>query len=103
MKKSLIEKYTPEVWNAYLKQVEEIMKDGVLLAKYKELIAIALSIAIHCEPCIKVHIRRSIEAGATVEEIADTLGVTLMMCGGPADVWTRKIFEEEIEKLKLED
>ena len=42
MKESLIEKYTPEIWNVYLKQVKETMKDGVLSTKYKELIALAL-------------------------------------------------------------
>ena len=43
-----------------------------------------------------------IKAGATAEEIAETLAVTMVLCGGPADVWTRKIFDEEIEKLKTE-
>jgi len=102
VKASLVEKYIPEAWNVYIKQVEETMKEGALSTKVKELIAIALSIAVHCEPCIKVHIRRAAKAGATVEEIAETLAVTMVLCGGPADVWTRKMFEEEIEKLKTE-
>lgn len=100
MEASLIEKYLPEAWDAYIKQVEETMKEDALSTKVKELIAIALSIAVHCEPCIKVHIRRAAKAGATAEEIAEALAVTMVMCGGPADVWTRKIFDEEIEKLK---
>ncbi len=96
MEKSLIEQFMPDIWDTYLAQVRETMKDGALSAKMKELTAVALSIAVHCEPCIKVHIRRAKEKGATKEEIAEILAVVLMMCGGPSDVWTRKIIADVI-------
>ncbi|MGQ9706368.1 MAG: carboxymuconolactone decarboxylase family protein [bacterium] len=98
MKRSLIEERLPDVWKPYISMVKEIMKDGALSTKVKELIATALSIAVHCEPCIKVHIKRAVENGATKDEVAETLAVTLLMCGGPSDVWTRRVIEEIVNE-----
>lgn len=39
--------------------------------KYKELIAIALSISRCCIPSLAVHTRNAVEAGATREEVID--------------------------------
>jgi len=40
MRESLIEKYTPEVWSAFLKQIEETMRDGVLSTKINSLLGL---------------------------------------------------------------
>ncbi|MGQ9478394.1 MAG: carboxymuconolactone decarboxylase family protein [Candidatus Bipolaricaulia bacterium] len=97
---SLISQQKPELWRAYSGFAAEALKDGALPAKFKELVAIALSIASHCEPCIRVHLRRALELGATREEIAELLGVTVLLVGGPADVWTREAILEELKKVK---
>lgn len=97
---SLLEKYNPEVFSALSRLASESMKEGTLSLKVKELMAVALSIAVHCEPCIKIHLRRALKAGATEVEIAETLGVTVLMCGGPVDVWPVRIIEEELQRTK---
>ena len=97
---SLLKKYKPENFNALSRLASESMKEGVLSVKVKELLAVALSIAVHFEPCIKIHLRKALQAGATQEEIAETLGVTVLMCGGPADVWPVRIIEEELQRVK---
>ena len=97
---SLLKKYKPENFKALSRLASETMKEGALSVKIKELLAVVLSIAMHCEPCIKIHLRRALQAGATEEEIAETLGVTVLMCGGPADVWPVRIIEEELQKAK---
>ena len=100
---SILKKYKTETFSALSRLASESMKEGALSVKIKELLAVALSIAVHCEPCIKIHLRRALEAGTTEEEIAETLGVTVLMCGGPADVWPVRIIEEELQRGKAPD
>lgn len=57
---------------------------GVLDAKTKELIALALSVAARCDPCIGFHKKALVKLGATRQEIDETLGVTTYMGGGPS-------------------
>lgn len=61
-----------------------VMKDGALSLKYKELIALAIGVAVRCEPCISLHVRKCLQAGATREEILDAVSVCAMMQGGPS-------------------
>jgi AhpD family alkylhydroperoxidase len=56
---------------------------GALDAKTKELIALAISVATKCEGCIAYHARNSVRTGATRQEVAEALGVTIQMGGGP--------------------
>lgn len=60
---------------------------GALPAKVKELIALGIAIAVHCEGCIACHVHDALKLGATREEIAETVGVAVMMGGGPAVVY----------------
>lgn len=67
-------------------------KDGALDKKTKEFIALAIGIAKQCDGCIGFHIKALIDLGATEEEIAETLAMTVYMGGGPslmyaADAW----------------
>lgn len=52
--------------------------------KTKELMALAISVVVRCDDCIPWHIRDALEAGASREEIADAIGVAILMGGGPA-------------------
>jgi AhpD family alkylhydroperoxidase len=61
--------------------------DGALTARTKELIALAIGIAVHCDGCIAYHVHDAIEAGATREELVETIGVAIMMGGGPSVVY----------------
>jgi AhpD family alkylhydroperoxidase len=59
---------------------------GALDAKTKELIALAISVATQCDGCIAYHARNAVRAGATRQEVAEMLAVTLQMGGGPSMV-----------------
>lgn len=67
--------------------------DGELEPKVKELMALAVAIAIHCEDCIAYHVHDSLAAGASRQEIAETIGVAVMMGGGPAAVYGAQALE----------
>ncbi len=74
----------PDVIAAYGKLHATSMKPGALDAKFKELLTVAIGIAIRCEGCIAVHVHDALKAGATREEIMETIGVAIMMGGGPS-------------------
>ena len=75
---------TPEVMKSFGELGRAATSDGTLDAKTKELIALALSVAAQCDPCIGFHMQTLVKLGATRREIDETLGVTTYMGGGPS-------------------
>lgn len=63
------------------------MAPGELDVATKELIALAIGIAAHCDGCIAFHVHDALAAGATRQQIEETVGVAVMMGGGPAAVF----------------
>ncbi len=95
----LVEDNLPEVREKWRNFAAEVFKEGLLSVKTKELMAIALSIAVRCEPCLKTHTTRALKAGATVEEIAEAVSVAMVMDGGPALAWSTMV-GNLLEELK---
>lgn len=60
------------------------VEDGALSGKVKELMALAVSVAAHCEACIAYHVHDAVAVGAMRQELLETIGVAVMMRGGPA-------------------
>ncbi len=77
-------KSIPDTMGGFKKLHDASMAEGVLGEKEKELIALAIGIAVHCDACISFHVRAALEAGATKDEIAETVGVAILMGGGPS-------------------
>jgi AhpD family alkylhydroperoxidase len=75
---------TPEVMKSFGELGRAATAAGVLDKKTKELIALAVSVAARCEPCIGFHAQTLVKLGATRQEIDETLGVTTYMGGGPS-------------------
>lgn len=63
---------------------------GALDKKTKELIAIALSVAARCDPCIGFHMQALVKLGVTRAELDETLGVAVYMGGGPSLMYAAK-------------
>jgi AhpD family alkylhydroperoxidase len=66
---------------------KKAVEEGALSAKVKELMALAISIAVRCEGCIAYHVHDAIAAGATRQELLETIGVAILMGGGPASMY----------------
>ncbi len=79
-----IKELLPDVMQGFSSMFGKIMKDGALSLKNKELIALAIGVATHCPPCIRLHTKKCIEVGATKDEILEAASVAIMMAGGPA-------------------
>ena len=75
---------TPDVMKAFSMLAQAATKDGALDKKTKELIALALGIAAHCDGCIGFHVQSLIKLGTTRAELEDMLGMTVYMGGGPS-------------------
>jgi AhpD family alkylhydroperoxidase len=74
----------PEVFAAYSDFAKAAMKDGALSEKQKELIALAIGVAVHCDGCIAYHTRSLVRLGASRAEVGEALGVAIQMGGGPS-------------------
>lgn len=67
--------------------------DGALNAKTKELMGLAASMVLRCNDCIFYHIDRSIQEGATKEELYETFNVALIVGGSIVIPHLRYAFE----------
>lgn len=63
--------------------------------KTKELIAVACSVMADCVPCIEAHYPRAVEAGATKDEIRESLAIAMAISAGNK----RAKFEPVVDKL----
>jgi AhpD family alkylhydroperoxidase len=79
-----LQKQAPEVVEGFMSFFNNVMKDGQLSQKEKELIALGIGVASKCKHCIIMHIQKSLAAGATREQIMEAAAVSVMMAGGPA-------------------
>jgi AhpD family alkylhydroperoxidase len=74
----------PEVMKAFSAIAQAALKAGSLDTKTKELIALAIGVAVRCDDCIGFHAKAASEQGATREEILETLGMAIYMGAGPS-------------------
>ena len=61
--------------SAFKNLVSEILKDGELSAKEKAIIALACSVAVRCDHCVKRHQQAALKAGATREEMLEAAAI----------------------------
>lgn len=74
----------PEVMKGFSDLARSATKDGALDKKTKELIALALGVAAHCDACIGFHTQTLVKLGATKAEVEEALGMAVYMGGGPS-------------------
>jgi AhpD family alkylhydroperoxidase len=77
----------PDVMGGYAAMQSAVMVEGALSVKVKELIALAVAATRECDGCIAAHSRGAARAQATEAEVAEAMGVVVMMNGGPGTVW----------------
>jgi AhpD family alkylhydroperoxidase len=83
----------PGVLGGFANLHKQATAPGALSPKYKELIALGIAVAQRCENCIAYHVHDALRAGANRGEIVETLGVAVMMGGGPASMYACEAFE----------
>jgi AhpD family alkylhydroperoxidase len=83
----------PETWAAFGALHEQAVAEGALPTHIKELMALVVGVVEHCDGCVAYHARAAAKAGATEDEVAEALGVALLMGGGPSSVWAPRALQ----------
>lgn len=83
----------PEAWSGHLRVGAGAMADGAVSRRIKEAAALAMAAVKQCDGCIAYHARGAAQAGTAREEVAELLGVALLMDGGPAAVYGPRALE----------
>lgn len=74
----------PEAFTGFVAFDAAAFRSGAISAKNKELIGIAAALAAQCPYCLAVHTRNAKKAGATEQELAETVLVTAALRAGTA-------------------
>jgi AhpD family alkylhydroperoxidase len=74
----------PEVMKAFAVIAQAALAPKALDRKTKELIALAIAVAVRCDDCIGFHAKAAVEQGASSEEVAETLATAIYMGAGPS-------------------
>ena len=77
----------PDVYKGFGEFHHAAFAPGALDAKTKELIALAIGVIERCDGCIASHAEGAARAGATRQEAAEAIGVSMLMNGGPATIY----------------
>jgi len=77
-------KEIPDTMGSFTGLHKNAVAAGALSTKEKELISRGIGIAVRCHGCIAFHVKGSLDAGAGREEIMETIGVSVLMGGGPS-------------------
>lgn len=83
----------PGAMTGFMEMHEGATADGALTKGTKELIALGIAIAVRCDGCIAYHVHDALRAGAGREQIVETIGVAVLMGGGPAVVYGSEALE----------
>ena len=83
----------PEVMTAFSAMAAAATKAGALDGKTKELIALAISVAIRCDGCVAFHAKAAVKQGATRDEVMETMGMALYMGAGPSLMYAAQAVE----------
>ncbi|MDK9696386.1 MAG: carboxymuconolactone decarboxylase family protein [Siculibacillus sp.] len=83
----------PDAMKGFSALAAGALKAGVLDTKTKELIAVGISVAVRCDPCIAFHTKAARAAGATREEIMETVATAIYMGAGPAYMYAAQAVE----------
>jgi AhpD family alkylhydroperoxidase len=74
----------PDTLSGFSAMAKAALQPGVLSAIDKELMALAIGVATHCDGCIGFHVKALVRLGASHEQLTETLAVAVYMGGGPS-------------------
>jgi AhpD family alkylhydroperoxidase len=90
----------PDAMAGFSAMSKGALKPGVLSGLDKELIALAIGVAGHCDGCIGFHAISLVRLGATREHVMEALAVAVYMGGGPSLMYAAeavRAYEEFVE------
>lgn len=83
----LLRQGAPDAMRAFAALATAGVQTNAIDTKTKELMALAIGIAVHCDGCVAYHTKMAHQHGATRQEVAETVALAIYMGGGPAAVY----------------
>ena len=83
----LLRQGAPDTMKAFAALSTAATTSNAIDTKTKELMALAIGIAVHCDGCVAYHTKMAHHHGATRQEVAETVALAVYMGGGPAAVY----------------
>ena len=93
----------PDVMKSYGELSKSALAEGELTRGVKELLALSIAITRECDGCIVAHTRGAAQHGMTRQQVAEAIGVAIVMNGGPGTVWgprALRAYDEAVEARK---
>ena len=92
----------PSPMSGFARLHKKSVEEGALPARIKEMMALVVSIAVGCDGCIAYHVHDAVAAGATRAELLETIGVGVMMGGGPGSIYAAHALEA-VEQFLIQE
>src|SRR5713101_4095495 len=86
-------KVSPDTVRGYQTLSAANSKTSKLGEKTRQLLSLAVAVTTRCDGCIVVHTEAALKAGATKEEIAESLGVAVAMNAGAALIYSTRVLD----------
>ena len=87
----------PDTWAGFGALHDAAMAEGEVPTRLKEAAALAIAVVKRCDGCIAYHAKAAARKGATECEVAELLGVALLMDGGTASTFAPRAWEAFLE------
>lgn len=79
-----LHKLIPETMAGFSSMAKVATQPNLIDEKTKEMIALALGVAAHCDGCLGYHTKALVRLGTSRDEVAEVLGMAIYMGGGPS-------------------
>ncbi|MCC7282806.1 MAG: carboxymuconolactone decarboxylase family protein [Acetobacteraceae bacterium] len=83
----------PEVMKAFGALARAALEPKALDTKTKELVALAIAVAIRCDSCVAFHAEAAVKQGASRDEVMEAMGMAIYMGAGPAVMYAAQAVE----------
>jgi AhpD family alkylhydroperoxidase len=83
----------PDLMKGFSTMAQAALKAEALDGKTKELIALAISVAVRCDACITYHAKAAVKQGASRQEVLETMGMAVYMGAGPSVMYAAQALE----------
>jgi AhpD family alkylhydroperoxidase len=89
----------PDVMKEFSAMAMAASGPEALDSKTKELIALAISVAVRCDPCIAFHAQAAVKQGASRDEVMEAMGMAIYMGAGPSVMYASQAIEAYVHWL----
>ncbi|MGE5506522.1 MAG: carboxymuconolactone decarboxylase family protein [Actinomycetota bacterium] len=83
----------PELMQTFSAMAKTATAAGALDPKTKELIALAIAVAVRCDGCVGFHAKAAQKNGATRAEVMETMAMAVYMGAGPSVMYAAQAVE----------